>query len=139
MTDRHEGGAPGGAGGPVDHEIDFRGILVFVGGLAAVSLVVLALMWGIATFFKGSLVKKDPAPAALAEARETRVPPGPNLQSNPSADMAAFRVAEDLELAKWAWVDNVTRGFSSTRSIFISNENSTLAASTPPVIGAAAP
>ena len=105
MTDRHEGGAPGGGGGPVDHEIDFRGILVFVGGLAAVSLVVLALMWGIATFFKGSLVKKDPAPAALAEARETRVPPGPNLQSNPSADMAAFRVAEDLELAKWAWVD----------------------------------
>ena len=62
-------------------------------------------MWGIATFFKGSLLKKDPAPAALAEARETRVPPGPNLQANPSADMAAFRAAEQTELATWAWVD----------------------------------
>jgi hypothetical protein len=33
---------------------------------------------------------------------------------------------------------NVTRGVSSMRAIFISNENSTLAAPTPPVIGAAA-
>ena len=33
---------------------------------------------------------------------------------------------------------NVTRGFSSMRAIFISNEKSTLAGSTPPEIGAAA-
>jgi hypothetical protein len=105
MTDRHDHGAPGSTGGPVDHEIDFRGIRSFVVGLAVVTLVVLGLMWGIATFFKGSLLKQDPAPAALAEARETRVPPGPNLQANPSADMTAFRAAEELELAKWAWID----------------------------------
>lgn len=105
MTDRHDHGAPEGTGGPVDREIDFRGILVFVGGLTAVSLVILALMWGVATFLKGSLTKQDPAPAALAEARETRVPPGPNLQANPSVDMAVFRAAENLDLAKWAWVD----------------------------------
>lgn len=105
MTDRHEHGAPGKAGGPVDHEINFRGIGSFVGGLAAVTLVVFGLMWGVATFMKSSLLKQDPAPAALAEAREPRVPPGPNLQSNPSADMAAFRAAEEQELAKWAWVD----------------------------------
>jgi hypothetical protein len=89
----------------VDHELDFRGIRSFVVGLTAVLLVVLGLTWGIAMFFKGSLLKKDPAPAALAEARETRVPPGPNLQANPSADMAAFRAAEEQELTKWAWVD----------------------------------
>jgi hypothetical protein len=105
MTDRHDHRAPGGTGGPVDHELDFRGIRTVVVGLAAVLLVVLGLTWGIAMFFKGSLLKKDPAPAALAEARETRVPPGPNLQANPSADMAAFRAAEEQELAKWAWVD----------------------------------
>ena len=81
--------------GPVDHEINFRGIRIFVGGLAAVTLVVFGLMWGIATFFKGSLVKEDPAPAALAEAREARVPPGPNLQPNPTAELAAFRAAEE--------------------------------------------
>jgi hypothetical protein len=105
MTDRHDHRAPGGTGGPVDHELDFRGIRTFVVGLAAVLLVVLGLTWGIAMFFKGSLLKQDPAPAALAEARETRVPPGPNLQPNPSANLAAFRAAEEAELASWAWVD----------------------------------
>jgi hypothetical protein len=105
MTDRHDHGTPGKNGGPVDREIDFRGIRIFVLGLSAVSLVVLALMWGVVTFLKGSLTKQDPAPAALAEARETRVPAGPNLQPNPSADMAAFHAAEEQELAKWAWVD----------------------------------
>jgi hypothetical protein len=105
MTDRNEHRASEGTPVPVDHEIDFRGIRSFVVGLAVVTLVVLGLMWGVATFFKGSLLKQDPAPAALAEARETRVPPGPNLQANPSADMTAFRAAEEQELAKWAWVD----------------------------------
>jgi hypothetical protein len=98
-------GAPASGGGPVDHELDFRGILVFVGGLTAVTLVVMGLMWGVAVLFKGTLTREDPAPPALAEAREARVPPGPNLQPNPSADLAAFRAAEEAELATWAWVD----------------------------------
>jgi hypothetical protein len=98
-------GAPGAGGGPVDHELDFRGILVFIGGLLAVTLVVMGLMWGVTVLFKGSRARKDPAPPALAEAREARVPPGPNLQPNPSADLAAFRAAEQTELATWAWVD----------------------------------
>lgn len=100
MAERQETG-----GGPVDGELDIRGILVFVGGLVAVTLVVMALMWGIAVLFKGSLAREDPAPPALAEARETRVPPGPNLQPNPEADLAAFRAVEEAELATWAWVD----------------------------------
>jgi hypothetical protein len=95
----------GAGGGPVDHELDFRAIFVFVGALTAVTLVVMGLMWGVAILFKGSLARKDPAPPALAEAREARVPPGPNLQQNPTADLAAFRAAEEAELATWAWVD----------------------------------
>jgi hypothetical protein len=105
MAESPRHGSPGAGGGPVDHELDFRGILVFVGGLIAVTLVVMGLMWGVAVLFKGSLSRKDPAPPALAEAREARVPPGPNLQPNPSADLAAFRAAEEAELATWAWVD----------------------------------
>ncbi|MDL2716852.1 MAG: hypothetical protein PT977_03780 [Acidobacteriota bacterium] len=110
MTERHpvdrpEGGAHEGAGGAVDHELDIRGILIFVFGLIGVTLVVLALMWGLAKHEKASLVKKDPPPPALEAARETYVPPGPNLQRNPSADMAAFRAAEELDLTNWAWVD----------------------------------
>jgi hypothetical protein len=105
MAERQASGAPAAGGGPVDHELDFGGILVFVGGLVAVTLVVMGLMWGVAVLFKGSLARKDPPPPALAEAREARVPPGPNLQPNPSADLAAFRAAEEAELATWAWVD----------------------------------
>jgi hypothetical protein len=99
MADRHDPDAL------VDREIDFRGIRIFVLGLSAVTLVVFGLMWGFANLIKGSLVKEDPPPPALAAARETQIPPGPNLQRNPSADMAAFRASEDLDLAKWAWVD----------------------------------
>jgi hypothetical protein len=98
-------GPPEGGDGRVDGELDFRGILVFVGGLTAVTLVVMGLMWGVAVLFKGSLARRDPAPPALAEAREARVPPGPNLQPNPTAELAAFRVAEEAELKTWAWVD----------------------------------
>jgi hypothetical protein len=100
-----EQGRHGAGGGPVDHELDFRGIFIFVGGLTAVTLVVMGLMWGVAVLFKGSLAREDPAPPALAEAREARVPPGPNLQQNPTADLASFRAAEEAELATWAWVD----------------------------------
>jgi hypothetical protein len=105
MAEHRESGLPETSGGPVDHELDIRGILVFVGVLVAVTLVVMCLMWGIAVLFKGSLARKDPAPPALAEAREARVPPGPNLQPNPSAELAAFRAAEAAELTTWAWVD----------------------------------
>jgi hypothetical protein len=105
MAERQASPAPESGGEPVDSELDFRGILVFVGGLVAVTLVVMGLMWGIAVLFKGSLARKDPAPPALAEAREARVPPGPNLQPNPAAELAAFRAAEEAELASWAWVD----------------------------------
>lgn len=91
--------------GPVDSELDFRSIVAFVSGLAGITLLVLGLMWGLSIFLKRSLVSQDPRAPALAEAREERVPPGPNLQPNPSADLAAFREAEEAELAKWAWVD----------------------------------
>lgn len=111
MTDRNEHRASEGTPVPVDGEVDFRGIRGFVVGLAVVTFVVFGLMWGVTVFFKGSLLKQDPAPAALAEARETRIPPGPNLQPDPSADLTAFRAAEALELAKWAWVDK-ERGFA---------------------------
>jgi hypothetical protein len=105
MAERPSSGVPEGGDGRVDGELDLRGILVFVGGLLAVTLVVMSLMWGVAVVFKGSLARKDPAPPALAEAREARVPPGPNLQPNPSAELATFRAAEETELATWAWVD----------------------------------
>jgi hypothetical protein len=99
------GGAHEGGGGAVDHELNFRGIFLFVAALTAVTLGVFALMWGLSFFMKRSLVKEDPAPPKLAAARETRVPPGPNLQTNPAADMAAFRAEEDAALAAWAWAD----------------------------------
>jgi hypothetical protein len=105
MAERQDSHAPAAGGGPVDHELNFRGILGFVGGLTAITLVVMGLMWGIAVLLKGSLARKDPAPPALVEAREVRVPPGPNLQPNPSADLAAFRAAEETELKTWAWID----------------------------------
>jgi len=105
MAERQASGTPEAGGAPVDGELHFHGIFAFVAGLTAVTLVVMGLMWGLAVLLKGSLARRDPAPPALAEAREARVPPGPNLQPNPSAELATFRAAEEAELATWAWVD----------------------------------
>jgi hypothetical protein len=105
MAEPRETGAHEGGGEPVDRELDFRSILLFIGGLTAVVLVVFGLMWGLSRAMKTSLVKKDPAPPKLEEARQTRLPPAPILQPDPAAELAAFRAAEDAELAKWAWVD----------------------------------
>jgi len=105
MAERQASGVPAAGGGPVDSELNFRGILAFVLGLVTVTLVVMGLMWGVAVLLKRAHAREDPAPPALAEARESRVPPAPNLQPDPTADLAAFRAAEDAELATWAWVD----------------------------------
>ncbi len=101
MAEPH--GAPKGGG--VDSELNFRWIFGFVIGLSLVCLGVFALIWGLATWEKSRLVKKDAPAPVLAEARAKSVPAGPLLQPDPEKDLAAFRALEDAALAGWAWTD----------------------------------
>jgi hypothetical protein len=94
--------------GPVeiyDREIDLKRILGFTGGLVAVTLVVLAVMWWMSTSFKQQEEANDRAPSPLAEARLDPIPPGPRLQPSPPRDMDELRAKDREALTTYGWVD----------------------------------
>src|SRR5882762_9281488 len=94
--------------GPVeiyDREIDLKRILGFTGGLVAVTLVVLAVMWWMSTSFKQQEEANDRAPSPLAEARLDPIPPGPRLQPSPPRDMDELRAKDQEALNTYGWVD----------------------------------
>jgi hypothetical protein len=103
MVEKHGTGAPPGGG--VDGELNYRAIFGFTIGLAAVTAVAFALMWGLAVWQKKRLVARDAPPPVLAEARVKSVPAGPLLQSDPEKDLKTLRAREDAVLSGWAWVD----------------------------------
>jgi hypothetical protein len=88
-----------------DREIDLKTILGFTGGLVAVMLVVLAVMWWMSTSFKQEEEAKDRSPSPLAEARLDPIPPGPRLQPSPPRDMQELRARDREALTTYGWVD----------------------------------
>ena len=92
-------------GGGVDRELNYRAIFGFVIVLAAVTAAAFALMWGLALWQKARLVKQDPPPPVLAEARAKTLPAGPLLQPDPTKELKALRAQEDAVLAGWSWID----------------------------------
>jgi hypothetical protein len=88
-----------------DTELDVKSIVGFAVGLAAVTLVVLALMWGMGILFKEAEQAKDRAPSPLAEALADPIPPGPRLQSAPPRDMDELRAQDREMLTTYGWVD----------------------------------
>jgi hypothetical protein len=88
-----------------DTELDVKSIVGFGVGLAVVTLVVLALMWGMGIVFKQAEEAKDRPPSPLAEALADPIPPGPRLQSAPPRDMDELRAQDREMLTTYGWVD----------------------------------
>jgi hypothetical protein len=88
-----------------DSEIDVRSVALFGVGLAAVTIVVLAVLWGVLVHWKSRQAARDPRPSPLAEANAPRLPPEPRLQAAPVADMEALRARETAVLTTYGWVD----------------------------------
>lgn len=88
-----------------DAELDLKSIIGFLVGLAGVTLIVLALMWGMGILFKKSEESHDRPPPPLAEALADPIPPGPRLQSNPPRDMDELRAQDRDALTTYGWVD----------------------------------
>jgi hypothetical protein len=88
-----------------DEELDFKSIFRFGVILTAVTLVVLALMWGMGIVFKEAEESKDRPPSPMAEALMDPIPPGPRLQSAPPRDMDELRAQDKDTLATYGWVD----------------------------------
>ncbi len=100
MTEPHAGG-----NGGLDREISLRGLVGFVVGLVALMVVTGVLMWLLSAGLREASVAADPPPPMLPEARRPYEPPGPRLQADPPADMAALRATEERQLAGWGWTD----------------------------------
>ena len=89
----------------LDREISLRGLLSFTVGLVGLMAISGALMWWLSTGMREARVAADPPPPLLPEARRAWEPPGPRLQADPPADMAALRAEEDQVLSSWGWTD----------------------------------
>src|SRR5262249_53940763 len=84
-------------------------------GLALVTTVVLAGLWGLLVHWKGLQAARDARPSPLAEANAPRLPPEPRLQSDPVRDMQALRAREASELTTYGWVDRQAGGAADPR------------------------
>ena len=93
-----------GAGG-TDREIDARRVLETAAWLGGVTIGAFVVAWLVYLGLAGMAQQEDPRPSPLAQARELRLPPGPQLQVKPEKELAAYREAEAARLNGWGWVD----------------------------------
>lgn len=89
----------------LDRDLHLWRIVGFGVGLVALIAVVSAGMWLLVQVLTSAEVAEDPPPPVLPEARQQEAPPEPRLQTDPFADLAALRAAEDETLEGWAWTD----------------------------------
>ena len=102
---RHAADAHDPPGETLDRELDLRGIWGFAAIVAATTVLLHLVVWGLMVGFRNAAVRRDPAPSPLAEANERRLPPGPRLQDEPYHDMESLRAAEDERLSNYGWSD----------------------------------
>src|SRR5258708_12769433 len=88
-----------------DRELNLRAIFGFSGGVIAVTLMALVIMWWMSVSFKQQEEAKDHAPSPLAEAQLDPIPPGPRLQATPPRDMDEMRKRDREALTTYGWVD----------------------------------
>lgn len=91
---------------PVGHEITDAhapSIIKFAVGLALVILLSLYAMARLADYFGEHQAQLGPQPSPLVRTRQ--VPPLPQLQVAPGADLNQYRTAEDARLDSYGWVD----------------------------------
>jgi hypothetical protein len=81
-------------------------IIRFAIGLAIVILISLYAMARLVAYYAGHQRQVGPKPSPLVKTRQ--VPPFPQLQVSPGADMIQFRAAEDAKLNGYGWVDRQT-------------------------------
>jgi hypothetical protein len=97
--------AQAGPGKHDDSELDLKVIVGFAIGLAAFTLVVLAVMWWMGVVFKRQEEAKDRPPSPIPEARQDPIPPGPRLRPSPPRDLAELHAVDREALTTYGWVD----------------------------------
>jgi hypothetical protein len=112
VAEVHRPHAAHAAGGPADNpevrheesDVNILAIFGFGGGLMAVAVVVLLVIYVLFGFFDGRERATVPAEYPLA-AQAPKVPPEPRLQEQPREDLRELRAREDEILTSYGWVD----------------------------------
>ena len=91
-----------------------HGVLLFLAGLAVVSVLIYFMLWGFYGYLNAFRQKPQTRPSPLQTAHDNLNPPTekviqafpePRLQPNPPADLNKFRAQEEQILNSYGWVD----------------------------------
>jgi hypothetical protein len=86
-------------------DVDIRGIFGFAIGLLVTGVAIHLFVWLLVLFFAARDTRGVMREFPLAAGQQSRVPPGPRLQTNPRQDLRDLRSAEDSVLTGYGWVD----------------------------------
>jgi len=107
MTDhKHESDRP-----PIDSEIDVRRTIEVGAWLFGTTVGTLVIGYFLYLGLSKWSTNAEPARSPLVEANRTVLPPSPNLQAHPEAELATMRAAERERLTTWGWADQ-SRGLA---------------------------
>jgi hypothetical protein len=87
-----------------ESDVDIRGILVSGAVFIVAAVVIHVAIWILFRYFDAREAQRVVPMYPLA-AQESRVPPGPRLQTNPREDMRELRARDDEILTSYGWVD----------------------------------
>ena len=85
-------------------DINVRAILMFLVGLAGVTALAAAAMWGVFVVLENQAADNDPQLSPLSQPAGQQ-PPEPRLQTNEPAALDEVRSAEQKTLQGYGWVD----------------------------------
>ena len=85
-------------------DINVRAILMFTGGLAAVTALVFVLMWGLFNGLERYAASNDPQLSPVAQ-QGGQLPPEPRLLTNEPEQLRRTREAENKLLQNYGWAD----------------------------------
>ena len=86
-------------------DADFKKVLLTGIGLLGIMVLGLLLSWAVYTYIKGYTAVPGSQAETLTRPDLNRRPLGPNLQSDPHAELVALRKVEDSVLLSYGWVN----------------------------------
>ena len=88
-----------------DSDVNVKAVVATGVALLLATALGAAVAWWLAVGLRDGLEERDPNPPTLIEAQMPYQPPSPNLQTNPTAELAAARAEEEAVLGTYGWID----------------------------------
>jgi len=88
-------------------QADLRVVLAFLAALGLATVMVLLVLWGMFSYFRGRSAERGPLPSPRMFTSPPNVPQ-PQLQPDPVADYNVYRLSAKQTLDSYGWVDQKT-------------------------------